>query len=287
VAEDQPYPSGKPDDDAAPAGDPTGPAQPDPDATRISGPDPDATRIERPQASGSDPTQPIDPDATRAVPGADPDATRAVPPAETGPTIRPQTPDPTTVLPQTPSAWRGSAAPRPPRPDEDQTGIWDPAQAPGRAWWLPILLGVVGLLILIGLAFALVIAMRNNTTTPLPTTPPAPASPTVATTAPTSPSAAPSTPATPSPTPSFTGAVVAVPDNLVDLLTLDAENELIAAGLKYNLIPQVDPSVLENTVLAVNPPSGTKVKVGSTVDVIYAVPAPSASPSPSPSPSGP
>ncbi len=302
MAEDQPNPNRSPDDETPAADDGVRvPNAADPDATRPVDPDaaravdPDATRAVDPDA-----TRPVDPDATqvtpafdadatRVVPPADPDATRAIPPGDAAatPAIRPQTPDPTAVFPAVPETWRGTAAPRVARPDADETSTWDPAQpAPGRGWWLPILLSIIGVLILVGIAFALVVAMRGNSS-PTPTTPPIPLPTTQpASIVPVTPSAVPSTPPTPSisPTPTPVSSFVTVPANLVGLLTPDVESELDSVGLKYQLVPQVDANDIENTVLSVTPISGSAVPPGSTVQIVFAVPPPPPSPSDSASP---
>jgi hypothetical protein len=323
VADDQPTPSGPPDDDTgAPPSDadmtvpadgtakePPGSEPPasDPDATQIvpdpdAIPDPDATQIvPDPDATRGVPAP--DPDATQIASVPDPDATQVVPPTPAGdeaatqpfdkpgepPTqlIRPQAPDPTAALPPVPPTWRGQFGVQPPGPDDDRTGTWtEPPPSSGRAWWLPILVGVVGLLVLVGVAFALVAAMRN-TSTPAPnpsaTTPtpsPVPASSTAAP----SPTVS-SPPATPSASPN---SFITLPSTWEGLLFTDVEHEINGLGLKYTLQPQVDSSVLPNTVINTIPAPGNQVVPGTTITIIYAAPpppSPSSDPSPSVSPS--
>ena len=68
------------------------------------------------------------------------------------------------------TAWQGRATvrpggPPPTRPPDDA----QPGQpGAGRAWWLPILLGIIGLLLIVGLAYGLVLATRHKDTTPTP-----------------------------------------------------------------------------------------------------------------------
>jgi PASTA domain len=251
----------------------------DPDATKVS--DPDATRISDPDA-----TQLSDADATKMI---DPDATRALAKPEDGPTriIRPQAPDPTAVIPSTPptQTWRGSAGVHSGTQDPDGTRMWGDPTSPGRAWWLPIVLGIVGLLIIVGVAFALVAAMKGSSTPAPPL--PVPSSTPIISAPPTTPSAVASTP--PSPTPSLTSeppASVTIPDTLTGLLFPDVEAELNSLGLKYTLVAQADATERPNTVLSTNPAAGTVVPYGSTVTIVYAVvpPSPSASPSASATP---
>jgi hypothetical protein len=315
VADDQPTPSGAPDDDTgAPRSDAdmtvpadgsakeqpaAEPSEADPDATQIASPsDPDATQI----ASPADPeaTQiapPSDADATQIVPDAD--ATQVVPPTRPGDEaatepfdkpdepatqiLRPPAPDPTAALPPVPPTWRGQFGVQPPGPNDDRTSTWsEPPPSSGRAWWLPILVGIVGLLVLVGVAFALVAAMRH-TSSPAPV--PSATKPTPSQVPPTSPAAPSPTVSSPPATPSASSnSFITIPSTWEGLLFTDVENEINGLGLKYALQPQVDSSVLPNTVINTIPAPGNQVVPGTTITIIYAAPPPP-SPSPSPSPS--
>ena len=156
AASDEPSPAALPDDL---------------DATQLVTPDPDATKMVRP---GDDATTGRSrPEAPR-YPSGSGDATTV---------LRPQTPDATSIMPPStarPSErWSGKAnvpTGRPPR-DPDATSQWQPPE-PSRAWWLPILLAIVGLVLLIGIAFAVVTALNNSgSDTPSPTPPATPTTP--------------------------------------------------------------------------------------------------------------
>lgn len=244
------------------------------------------------------PLVPADAGATQAMtPIADPPSTaptgvrapavvpEGMAPADAAATsvLRPQAPDsqdPTAVVPASPDGpgqaprWTGQAGVRPVSPDQDATGQWT-GREPRRAWWLPIVVGIIGLLVLVGVAFALVIAMRNGST-------PAPSSTTTLSPSPTpSPSEVPTTP-TSSPSDTDTAGLVVVPTSLNGLFLSDAETLLSQLGLNYTEVPQISATALPNTVIGTMPDAGTSVPVGSTVVLIYAqAPAPSTPETPS------
>lgn len=255
------------DSTTRPEGSPSGN---DLDATQIGPPlDPDATQI----------GPPLDLDATQEAPSVDPDATRSMPTVDDSTAVLPATaPDQTAVGPTVPEGWQGRATvrpggPPPTRPPDDG----QPGQS-GRAWWLPILLGVIGLLLIIGLAYGLVLATRHKDSTPTP----AP-SPTAVPT-----SVAPSTtpPSRPPSTPPSTTTLTTVPSGLTTLDLQGAEDALTQSGLKFTTVPQTttDPGQV-GRVLSTDPASGAQVAPGSTVTLTYGV-APSASPSAAPSSAG-
>ena len=249
----------------------------DPDATQVTPADPDATQV-----------TPADADATQIVPPVPPGDEAATQPFNAPaepPTqmIRPQTPNPTAALPPVTPTWRGQFGVQPPGPGDDRTSTWtEPPPSSGRAWWLPILVGIVGLAVLVGVAFALV-ALMHNTSTPAPG--PSPTPPPPSHTAPSSPPAPSPTISSPPPTPSpSSNPAITIPSTWEGLLFTDVENEINGLGLKYVLQPQVDASVLPNTVINTIPGPGNQVVPGTTITIIYAAPPPpSASPSPSPS----
>jgi PASTA domain len=218
-----------------------------------------------------------DPDRTRTF---DPDATRWVPTVDDSTAVLPSTaPDQTAVGPTIPEGWQGRATVRPGGPPPaGPPAEGQPGQSSGRAWWLPILLGIIGLLLIIGLAYGLVLATRHKNTTP----PPAPSPTSVPT------SVAPSTtaPSTPPSTPPSTTALTTVPSGLTTLDLQGAEDALTQSGLKFTTVPQTttDPGQV-GRVLSTDPASGTQVAPGSTVTLTYGV-APSPSPSVAPSTAG-
>jgi hypothetical protein len=237
------------------------------DATQAHPAVPDDAATQAAAGRGVDETQVFDADATRQVPAVD-DSTAVLPPAGTGAA------DETAVAPAVAEGWQGRATVRPAgtgyppeAPDQGEPG------EPGRAWWLPILLGVLGLLLIVGLAYGLVVATRNNSKpTPVPSPSNTPTS--------VAPSTPPSTPSTPPP--SSVPANVTVPANLTSMSLQDAENALMQAGLTFTAMPQTvtDPNQV-NRVLSASPPSGTPVSPGSSVTLTYGVAGPSQSPGPS------
>jgi hypothetical protein len=102
---------------------------------------------------GSGPNGPGEPaDGTRELPG---DQTQELPSDQVPTGERPTDPDATGVLPGEPvppAAWAGRARVRPPGPPGDReltsTQEWAAPEEPGRRWWLPILVGVLGLVLL-------------------------------------------------------------------------------------------------------------------------------------------
>src|SRR5262249_51948085 len=147
---------------------------------------------------------PIDPEATRAVRPPDPEATQYIPP---GQPISPRPPDQTAVTP--PHGWVGQAPVRPRDPEDDPNAVWVPVGSQHRAWWLPVPLGFLGLLLILGIVSGLIVASRHNNNpapTPAPTVPTTPATPTTT----------PPTTSTPSPT-ATTSNLVTIPTNLTQL----------------------------------------------------------------------
>lgn len=300
-----PMASGDLDDDRSDAVPPPAVDRPDADATQMIAPadapsaaEPPST--EPPSAEPSESPVPSDPPAA-SPPVADPDATRAVepsamPPADADRTsvlsandaatsiVRPLPSDATAIVapgavpappPPGDGKWKGQAGVRPVTPDGDVTGSWAVPE-PRRAWWLPIVLGIVGLLVLVGAAFALVVAMKGGSTPTPATSPP----PTLSVTTP--PVSDTPTPSTPSPSDSVTVGLVVVPTSLNGLFLSDAETLLSQMGLNFTETPQISDTALPNTVIGTSPGAGTSVPVGSTVVLIYAQAPPPISPSESP-----
>jgi hypothetical protein len=177
--------------------------------------------------------------------------------------------------------WAARAGvPRPEAADEE----WVPTEEPAGIWWLPLALGIGGLLLLAAVGVGVWFAFRHSGNAPAPV-----ASATV-TASPAAPSPTPT--ASPTPSPSPTSALVSLPD-LRGVAAGDAQQTLVNAGLTPVVRNQVDDSVPVGVVIGTDPPAGSQVPVGSTVTLLVAVapptsaapspPKPSKSPSPTPS----
>jgi hypothetical protein len=243
-------------------------------------PDEDATKpFTRPNAGGESldataPYEPVDadddPDATRPI--ARPDTTAGAGAAGAG-GAGATDPDATQVS----DAWTGRAEVRGPIPPEEPDEYADQEpEEPGRRWWLPILLGVLGLLVVIaGITAAMMLSGNDDEPTPTPSVSGSIAtSPSAA-----SPSAAPSS-AAPSSAPPSAETTVLVPETFGNSQGV-ATNKLEALGLKVNVVFQEDPIADPGTVLATTPPAGSVVPAGSEITIIVAKALPSSSPSPS------
>jgi PASTA domain-containing protein len=247
-------------------------------------PRPDETRLDQSPTAGNQPDDGPRPgdawvgDRTEQMPGvpaADEDATVLTPRA-------PQQ-DETSVMPPVRdwaaenSAWAGRAEVRPPRPgDADYlTGSdWDvtPPDEPRGKWWMPILVGIVGLILLGLLGWGIyLIAQDSGDETPAPaTSPPAPivttepTTTTAATTAPTT------TPPTTEPTESTNPAEITVPA-LVGLSRADAQEALQRRGLRFRVISQPSDATPGN-VIDSDPAEGQKVPADAVVTLVIAAP---------------
>lgn len=214
---------------------------------------------------------PADPDATQVVPPVvDPDATQLVRPAAYGTGAANAAPPP-------PDGWKGQAAVRIGASQSENTGDWAPVEQ-GRAWWLPILLAIIALLFVVGIAFALLVVLKDKNATPPapsvgPSTPSAPATPSPTPSA----SASPSTPASPAPSDS-SGVTAEIPPNLVGADLTSVELQLQQLGLAFNATAQTDDTDPPNTVLSVTPETGVVPVATTVIQIVYAVPS---SPSPS------
>jgi len=201
---------------------------------------------------------------TRAMPAAD--ETRAMPSAdETG---RIPAADETAPVPPQPEAWSGragvpppAAAVRGPAPTE-----WAPAPDDGGGkWWMPIVVGIVGLLLLAGLVTGIWLIYNTNKVEPSQTPTP---SPTSAPTSGPATSAAPTT--SPPPPPTTAPAGVPMP-RLVGLNDQEARDELDELGLSYRLVyrPAEEPP---DTVIETDPAEGEVVLPGTEVTLVIASP---------------
>jgi hypothetical protein len=242
------------------------------------------TRPDANRPAGEDATAPYEPvdDATTAYERVDdPDATRPLGAAGAAGAAGAGAADPDAT--QVGDAWTGRAEVRGAVPPEDATEQWageEPEpEEPGRRWWLPILMGLLGLLIIIGVIAAIVGLTRDDNPEPTPTL--SPAAPTSAAASPSPASQSPS-PA-PSSAPPTATATVLVPDVTGNTEAV-ATGKLSALGLNVHVQTQEDPVATPGTVLASVPTAGSEVPSGSDITIIVAKAVPE-SPRPQPSPS--
>ncbi|WP_027342818.1 Stk1 family PASTA domain-containing Ser/Thr kinase [Hamadaea tsunoensis] len=226
-------------------------------------------------------------DRTQVVPPAGAaDPTQALPPVETG-----AAGEPTTVLPGAAGwsddatrvslpedAWTGRAEVRPAGPGEEPAGEEWAEDESGRRWWLPLVIGIIGVLVVIAIILAIVLVRRNSDETPSPVV----STPAAASSAPASPSPQPSP--SPSPLPSSAGptSVTVVVPNLVGHSLADATSQLTTLGLTWTIDYQDSTQQPDGYVLATSPTADSVMSPGQSVRLIVArAPQPS-SPAPSP-----
>jgi hypothetical protein len=179
------------------------------------------------------------------------------------------------------SVWAGRAEVRSPRPAQSIYDTdWSDAPMPPTTgqryrWWMPIVVGIIVLLLLGVLAWAIYVIVQNSGAQPSPvTTPP----PTVATTvAPSSaPSTAPSSPPStePSTIPTTTAttqeptAAVTVPA-LRGLPLAEARAALDRTGLRYRVL-YLASTAAPGTVIDSDPAEGQEVPPDSRVTIVVA-----------------
>ncbi|MEE6258555.1 PASTA domain-containing protein [Plantactinospora sonchi] len=261
-----------------------GPPEPDDDgpdaaggATKETQPVPPGAAETQVVPPGPAQTQPVPPGAaeTQVVPPG-PAETQVIRPgsAQTRATTRPGPAEETRAAPTREPAWAGRAEvpvrraydPGAPTPTD-----WSYSEEQdGRRWWLPILVGVIGLVLLAVLLVAgwvIVDSVRRGTPGPPTATPSAATS--GATSAPTSAPPTTAAPTTPSATPA---TAVSVPP-LVGL----PESAAIALLEQLGLTPELrfEPSdEPAGTVLATEPEEGAEVTPGDVVVLVIAEPEP-------------
>lgn len=257
---------------AGPAGSP-GPAAAgaEPDATqRIGPPVPqppsDATQVHRPVG-----------DETAMLPPRSGDTT-IIPPVRPGDTAMLP---PVTDHPDEGARWAARAGVPQAAAEEE----WVPAEEPGGAWWLPLVLGIGGLLLLALVGIGVWLAFRHSGNAPAP-------APSPTASQPASPTPSPTPSLNPSPSASPSAAAVTLPD-LRGTSVADAQRVLSGLGLASTVRNQVDDSLPAGSVVRTEPGAGSAVPPGSTVVLVVAVapatsnvPSPSRSPSPSPTTNG-
>ncbi|BCJ43663.1 hypothetical protein GCM10010168_40280 [Actinoplanes ianthinogenes] len=173
-------------------------------------------------------------------------------------------------------AWTGRAAVRPPRPDEngypgEDWSVIAPEEEPAGRWWMPIVVGVVGLILLALLGFGIYLIVRNSAAdveTPQPT----PTRTQPVTTAPTTePTSAATTTTTTVSTVATTepAATEATVPALRGMPVDDAKAALARSGLGYRVIFR--PSDAEpGTVIDSDPPEGQVVPPDTRITLVVA-----------------
>jgi hypothetical protein len=218
------------------------------------------------------------PDETRAYRPAI-DETRAFP-ADDAPAGADQ---PTAVVPAAgtpPPVWSGRAGVPPAgvRAPGPATAQWErpPVEDSGR-WWMPIVIGLVGLLLLGVLGYGLwLIGAANGDDPEVGSTPTRPATTAPRTTAP---------PTTPPPTTREPEPEVEVPGGLVGGSLEDAQDRLDEVGLAYRVEFEETDEAEPGTVIRTRPDGGSQVEPGSQVTIVVAV-EPEETEPPTPPPSG-
>ncbi|WP_164842595.1 PASTA domain-containing protein [Actinoplanes solisilvae] len=276
---------GPDDPDATQVGD----VPPDVDAVRSSS-DLDATQVDGVPAAGDDDTLPGQGDETRVVPPVVDDATVVQDRLGSTAVIPPVDDDDWAPSRGNP-AWSGRAEVRPPQPTGGYPEAEWPAGPPRQRdrWWMPIVVGIIALLLLAVLGWAIWLLVRDTeddrTPAPVATTSTTPSSaPTTSaspSSSPTSTSASPSpSPTTPSATtPSPTATEVQIPA-LRGLSLADAQVALRSTGLNYRLIYRQAPDVPPGTVIDSDPVEGQEVPPDTTITLVIAAEATTPPPPP-------
>jgi PASTA domain len=150
----------------------------------------------------------------------------------------------------------------------------------GGKWWLPIVLGLIGLLLLGVLIYGLWLIFAADQ---------GPESPGPAVTTSAAPRPTPTTqaPRTTPPAPTETVAVDVVVPPVAGRSLADARSALDAVGLSYRLEYRTTDSQPPGTVIGTNPPGGTRVPGGTEVTITVASAPRTAEPPPPPPPATP
>jgi hypothetical protein len=221
------------------------------------------------------------------------DRTQQVPPVPEGDATvvnpRPPQRDSTSIMPpveddwaagQGEAPWAGRATVRPPRPGDYAEPDWTttPPAEPRGKWWMPILIGIIGLILvaLLGWGIWLIIQAQDNDQTPAPapaTSAAAPAT-TPATTVPTTP------PTTAPTTTEPTKTEVTIPA-LRGLSQQDAIQALSRRGLSSRLRFVASDDASPGTVIDSDPEEGQEVPPDTVVTLIIAAPPTTAPATPS------
>ena len=279
----------------------------DDDATRVSGAASagDATRVGDAVADDGTPrgvASVPDPDDEDTFPGRGSrdddtlDDVRGVPTVRDVPPVADRRPDATAVMPPVDDdwarsranpAWSGRAEVRPPQPGRGYPEVdWSAAATPERRdrWWMPIVVGIIALVLLAVLGWAIYLIVRNVDDEPAPvqsaTTAATPAE--TVTTQSTPPSTEPTTATTTTsaaPMPSTTEPTITevlVPA-LRGLALPEAQAALNTTGLNYRLIyRKVDAPA--GTVIDSDPAEGQEVPPDTVVTLVVAAEGQTATP---------
>lgn len=200
------------------------------------------------------------------TPRQDGDETVATPRADST-SVMPTKPDP-----EWPGAWSGRAQVRPPRPGQEEyaQSEWSPAppSEPRGKWWMPIVVGIVGLVLLglLGWGIYLIAQNTDDTETPPAATPSAAAPESTAPTT-TEPTTTPPT-TTPTTTEPTGPAEVTVPA-LAGLSQQEAQQALDRRGLSYRLIFRASDAAA-GTVIDSDPAEGQEVPADTQVTLVIA-----------------
>ncbi|MDY7088107.1 MAG: PASTA domain-containing protein [Actinomycetota bacterium] len=268
--------------DAPPAG---GPAA-DPDATQVDGDVPEVT------VGRASVPPPGDDDTLDGVRRGDDDTlddVRTVPAIRDEPTVVTNKPGSTAIMPPVgdddwaPSranpAWSGRAEVRPPQPGRGYPEVdWTASTASTSRdrWWMPIVVGIVALILLGVLGWAIYLILQDSDDeTPAPVTSTSATPAETVTTVTTSPTVTPTT-TSPSPSPEPTQSTtdpstseITVPA-LRGLALADAQEALRTTGLNYRLIYRQAPDVPPDTVIDSDPVEGQEVPPDTTVTLVIA-----------------
>ncbi|GAB2580021.1 hypothetical protein Aab01nite_56290 [Paractinoplanes abujensis] len=261
-----------------------GPAKSEPD-------DLDATRVDEATVGRASVPPPGDEDTLDGVRRSDDtlDDVRTVPAIRDEPTVVTGRPGSTAVMPPVgdddwaPSranpAWSGRAEVRPPQPGRGYPEVDWAASAPAQPrdrWWMPIVVGIVALILLGVLGWAIYLLVQDSSDeTPAPATStsaaPAETPTTAAETVTSSPSATP-TATSPDPVQSTTdptASEITIPA-LRGLALAEAQEALRSTGLNYRLIYRQAPDVPPDTVIDSDPVEGQEVPPDTTVTLVIA-----------------
>ncbi|MGK5679958.1 PASTA domain-containing protein [Actinoplanes sp. URMC 104] len=219
------------------------------------------------------------------------DDVRRVPPVRDDPTVVAGKPGSTAIMPpvgdddwaasRANPAWQGRAEVRAPQPGRGYPEVdWAASAPPAQRdrWWMPIVVGIIALILLavLGWAIYLIVSDSSGDEAPAPVTSAPVTSSVVAptetvTTETSSPSPSPTT-SSPEPSPTTTeptSSEVTIPA-LRGLALPEAQLALRSMGLNYRLIFRQAPDVPGGTVIDSDPVEGQEVPPDTTVTLVVA-----------------
>jgi hypothetical protein len=208
------------------------------------------------------------------------DRTAQMPSADADETVMAPRPDSTAVMPATDvaaqqewnGAWSGRAEVRPPLPgrEEYMRTEWStvPPPEPRGKWWMPIVVGIVGLILLGAIGWGVYLIAQNTDDTDVPpATTPSVAAPESTAPVTTEPTTTPPT-TTPTTTEPTEPAEVTVPA-LTGLSQQEAQRALARRGLSYRLIFRPSDAAA-GTVIDSDPAEGQEVPADTQVTLVIA-----------------